>query len=146
MKCLSEYTKTENNQRPYFQNATLTWYTSNPNFTACFEKTVLLWIPCLFIWLFAGVDIYFMTNSKKRNIPSNWINTSKLVMNGILLILVFVDLLTSFNNSSKVVIYDVDIYSPIIKAITLVSINYIVNYWFKCNNIFYLGIWELLII
>ena len=62
-----------------FQNNNLTWNTESPSLTPCFEKTVLLWIPFGFLWLFSSIDAYYTFTSKTRNIPSNWRNRAKLV-------------------------------------------------------------------
>lgn len=39
------------------QNSNLTWYTDNPDFTPCFEQTVLTWIPCGFLWLLSAFSV-----------------------------------------------------------------------------------------
>ena len=31
----------------------LTWNTTDPDFTPCFHKTVLVYIPCGFLWIFS---------------------------------------------------------------------------------------------
>uniref|UniRef100_A0A8C7ZZ63 ABC-type glutathione-S-conjugate transporter n=1 Tax=Oryzias sinensis TaxID=183150 RepID=A0A8C7ZZ63_9TELE len=28
-----------------------TWYTANPDLTQCFQNTVLVWVPCIYLWL-----------------------------------------------------------------------------------------------
>uniref|UniRef100_A0A674N5W4 ABC-type glutathione-S-conjugate transporter n=1 Tax=Takifugu rubripes TaxID=31033 RepID=A0A674N5W4_TAKRU len=30
-----------------------TWYTANPDLTRCFQNTVLVWVPCIYLWLLA---------------------------------------------------------------------------------------------
>lgn len=30
-----------------------TWYTANPDLTQCFQNTVLVWVPCVYLWLLA---------------------------------------------------------------------------------------------
>lgn len=30
-----------------------TWYTANPDLTQCFQNTVLVWVPCIYLWLLA---------------------------------------------------------------------------------------------
>nr|XP_037846032.1 translation initiation factor IF-2-like [Chlorocebus sabaeus] len=36
----------------------VTWYTSNPDFTKCFQNTVLVWVPCFYLW--ACFPFYFL--------------------------------------------------------------------------------------
>lgn len=61
-----------------------------------------------------------MKISKKRNVPWNWRNVVKLIITGILIILTFIDLVAVV--FSEKVTYNVDIYSPLIKVISYVSI------------------------
>lgn len=61
------------------QNVSVTWNTNNPDLTPCFEKTVLAWIPCLFLWIFSPLEVFYMLSSKQRNIPWSWLNISKFV-------------------------------------------------------------------
>lgn len=102
-----------------FWNTNLTWNTDDPEFTKCFEKTVLVWIPCFFLWTFSSLEVYYLLKSKRRNIPWSWLNISKLVVTGILSILCLSDLVKAFKSAgSDNVVYSVDIYSPLIKLFT----------------------------
>ncbi|XP_055109350.1 multidrug resistance-associated protein 1 isoform X2 [Symphalangus syndactylus] len=40
----------------------VTWYTSNPDFTKCFQSTVLVWVPCFYLW--ACFPFYFLYLSR----------------------------------------------------------------------------------
>ena len=37
-------------------DANLTWNTNDPDFTPCFHKTVLVYVPCGFLWILAFLD------------------------------------------------------------------------------------------
>lgn len=63
----------------FFQDANLTWYTENPDFTVCFKKSVLVWIPCTFLWTCLPFEIHKLRNSKTRDIPLTLFNINKLV-------------------------------------------------------------------
>lgn len=105
------------------QNINITWNTDDPDFTKCFEKTVLVWIPCFFLWTFSSLEVYYLLKSKRRNIPWNWLNIFKLVVTGVLSIICLSDLVNAFKSAdSDHVVYSVDIYSPLIKLFTFVSI------------------------
>ncbi|XP_015378037.1 PREDICTED: multidrug resistance-associated protein 1-like, partial [Diuraphis noxia] len=54
------------------------WNTTDPDVTLCFEKTALVWSPCLFLWLFSPLEVYYLVHSRYRDIPWNWLNLSKL--------------------------------------------------------------------
>lgn len=107
----------------YFQDSNLTWYTDNPKFTPCLEKTVLVWIPCLYLWVAAFLDAYYIINSKERNIPWNILNISKLLVTCLLILLKFVDLGVAVHKSSKEEedVFNADYYAPTVKILTFVS-------------------------
>lgn len=104
------------------KDVNLTWYSDNPDFTPCFEQTVLVWIPCAFLWLFCLFDFYYLTASLDRNIPWNKLNVFKLIINLLLLLLMAADLVaalvTGIDHES---IHPLDIWMPIIKFATFVS-------------------------
>ncbi|CAH1406918.1 unnamed protein product [Nezara viridula] len=100
-----------------FWESNYTWDTETPRLTPCIEKTVL-WIPCLFLWMFSCVDIFYIYTSKSRNIPWNWRNILKLVSLALLLGLCIFEL--GYNIFKSDPAYLVDIYTPAIKAISFV--------------------------
>ncbi|XP_075974237.1 multidrug resistance-associated protein 1-like [Anticarsia gemmatalis] len=105
-----------------FWNSSLTWYTDNPDFTPCFQKTVLVWIPCLYLWLAAFVEVYQMMNSKEANIPWNKMNISKLIVTFLLIILHVIDVGQVIHVSSREhdKVFDADYYDPVAKVLTFV--------------------------
>ncbi|CAH1122634.1 unnamed protein product [Ceutorhynchus assimilis] len=130
-----------------FWNRSLTWDTDDPDFTKCFEKTVLVWGPCFFLWLFVGLEVYYIKNSKKKDIPWNWINCSKLFVTSALSLLMISDLVTSLQNFSTDFVPSVDIYTPLLKlatfALTAVLIHYNKKYGIRTSGLLFL-FWFLL--
>ncbi|XP_065206733.1 multidrug resistance-associated protein 1-like isoform X2 [Planococcus citri] len=61
-----------------FWDSNLTWYAENPDFTECFKKTALIWIPCIYLWICIPFEFYFLTKSNYREIPWNRYNITKL--------------------------------------------------------------------
>jgi len=111
------------------QNANETWYTETPRLSPCFQKTVLVWTPCLFLWVFAPLETYYILHSKTRNIPWNWLNISKLVVTAVLVILAAADLGHSIAQSaSDGDVSSADFYSPIIKIATFSLSGVFVTY------------------
>ena len=45
------------------QNASLSWYTSHPEFTACFQRTVLVWFECGLFWLISLFYVIYLVKS-----------------------------------------------------------------------------------
>lgn len=109
------------------KNLNVTWYTDNPDFTPCFQRTVLIWFPCAFLWLFSFLEIFYIKNSINRNIPYGFLNVSKLLLTGVIIVLSIVDLAVAILNSDDRALFPVDYYTPVIKIATFVS-------WILCDN------------
>lgn len=58
--------------RPQFQNLQ-TLFSQN-------DEIILDWAPILFITIFFFLEIYFLWKSQYRDIPWNWLNSSKLIL------------------------------------------------------------------
>ncbi|XP_045485372.1 multidrug resistance-associated protein 1 isoform X2 [Pieris rapae] len=118
-----------------FWDSNLTWNTDSPELTPCFQKTVLIWIPCAFLWVGALLEIYYILNSKERNIPWNIFNISKLILTILLIVLKFVDLGVTVHKASKVdeEVFNVDFYAPVVKILTFVLAATLLYYNRKCG-------------
>ncbi|CAH1406921.1 unnamed protein product [Nezara viridula] len=101
---------------PFWDN-NVTWYTESPRFTQCFEKTALVYIPCMFLWIFAAVEIYLIHSSKAKDIPWNWRSKLKLVFIFVLIAICLFDIIF---NIFKIKVFLADIFTPIVKIISLV--------------------------
>ncbi|GAB6029962.1 Multidrug resistance-associated protein 1 [Chamberlinius hualienensis] len=78
---------------PFWDYATF-WNTTTPDFTECFHHTILIWVPCAFLWLFTPLKLWFSVKSPYRSIPWTLLNISKLVFCIVLCILDVVHLST----------------------------------------------------
>lgn len=56
-----------------------TWQTHNPDLTPCFQNTVLVWIPCLYLWLFAPFYILYLKRNDRGYICMTHLNRAKTV-------------------------------------------------------------------
>lgn len=70
-----------------FWDLDVTWYTAQPDFTPCFQNTVLVWVPCAFLWLILPFYIYYFSNVHGPGNRVNKLNTSKTLI-GVLLVCV----------------------------------------------------------
>ena len=59
-------------------NQNLTWLTDSPDFPTCFHKTVLIYLPCAFLWLLSPFEVRSNFVNAKRFIPWTFLNVSKL--------------------------------------------------------------------
>ncbi|XP_017065419.2 multidrug resistance-associated protein 1 isoform X4 [Drosophila eugracilis] len=108
-----------------FWNSTETWYTTDPDFTPCFEQTALVWTPCAFYWVFVIFDFYYLKASLDRNIPWNKLSVSKALVNLGLLVITALDLIMALikkGGDSELPLYDLDVWGPIIKFATFLLI------------------------
>jgi len=104
----------------YFQNYTKTWDTENPFFTPCFELTVLIWAPCVFLWLFTPLDAYYIKTSRYANIPWGTLNISRYIITFLLLAITLADLIMGIIRQEEGA-YNVHIVTPAVKLISFVS-------------------------
>lgn len=126
----------------YFQNLNLTWYTTDPQFTDCFQQSVLAWIPCAFLWLFAVIDVHTSLTSRSRNIPWTALNISKISIITILMIFQIIELAYHVylltNNYS---IQSVERYTPIVRILTFVRnfLSLIYYYYYSSTTVYLLS-------
>ena len=80
----------------------LTWYTDQPDFTKCFHSTVLVYVPCVFLWLLMPFKLYeWKRPSRDRpgNGPSKltWVILIRFALQSLLLILSICSLIVNVN-------------------------------------------------
>lgn len=98
----------------------LTWnITTQPDFTPCFQETILTWLPAAYLWLFAPLEIISIYKSSGGYIPLTILNLFKVFLTTVLCLLSLGELLDSFQRPDEE-IFLVDFVSPIIKALTYV--------------------------
>lgn len=93
---------------------------TNPDLTFCFKNSVLIWVPCGFLALFALLDVHIRSKSRYGDIPWSFLNVSKSLILALLIALTFTDLYMMLVED-EVDIYPVQIWSVSIKAGTFVS-------------------------
>uniref|UniRef100_A0AAQ5XYZ7 ABC-type glutathione-S-conjugate transporter n=1 Tax=Amphiprion ocellaris TaxID=80972 RepID=A0AAQ5XYZ7_AMPOC len=58
----------------------ITWYTSTPDLTKCFQHTVLVWFPCVYLWTCSPLYlVYLQLRPQKGIIPLSKLCCSKTV-------------------------------------------------------------------
>ena len=53
----------------------MTWFTDNPQFSECFNKTVMVWTPPVFLIVFSPIILYLFYKSRQR---IDWNSYNKL--------------------------------------------------------------------
>ncbi|KAE8736524.1 ABC-transporter, subfamily C member 18, partial [Frankliniella occidentalis] len=100
---------------PYW-NTTRTWESDNPDFTPCFEKTALAWTPCIFLFVFSPLEVYYIRSSVNGEVRWNWLNFSKLVLNVLALLLSAASLGGAIGNPDDS--FAVDYVTPVIRMVS----------------------------
>ncbi|XP_053193733.1 multidrug resistance-associated protein 1 [Scomber japonicus] len=73
-----------------------TWYTSNPDLTQCFQNTVLVWLPCLYLWLCAPIYLIYLRSHNHGYICMSHLNKAKTAVGFLLWIICWADVFYSF--------------------------------------------------
>ncbi|KAG1678222.1 Multidrug resistance-associated protein 1 [Nymphon striatum] len=105
----------------------LTWNTTNPDFTECFHRTVIVWIPAVFLWIFAPYEAYTQVKSRQRLVPWNGINLSKLIICILLIFTTLAELIYSVHRHiSSINVPSVDYNTPFLQLITYCLITLLI--------------------
>lgn len=98
-------------------NSSLTWYTDQPDFTSCFHKTVLVFLPCFFLWFMTPLELWLNLKNRGRFIPWNWVNLTKLSLNGLLSLISVIELcfVVWLYESNKELPQVADFIAPVVK-------------------------------
>ncbi|XP_034237463.1 multidrug resistance-associated protein 1-like [Thrips palmi] len=115
-----------------FWNITRTWGADNPDFTPCFERTVLAWTPCVFFWLFSPLEVYYILSSTNGVVRWNWLNVSKLLLTLAAMAVSLVDLGHASANVDKA--FSVDFVTPIIRVLSYAWAAFLL-YWNRCRGL-----------
>ena len=75
-----------------FWNENKTWNTDSPDFTPCFQKTVLSWAPSVLFIFFAIIEGRRYSKSENRNIPWTFLILTKTLLTGLLIVLCITEL------------------------------------------------------
>lgn len=68
-------------------DANLTWWTENPDFTPCFHKTVMQYVPFALLLLLSPYQFYSMFKSRHRGIPISLICITRIILTTLLVVL-----------------------------------------------------------
>ena len=66
----------------YFQNESLLLDSDWPQFTDCFQNSVLVWVPCGWLWITLPVYLRYLIRERGVAVPVNLLNTTKTVSTG----------------------------------------------------------------
>ncbi|XP_067317475.1 multidrug resistance-associated protein 1-like isoform X1 [Anolis sagrei] len=112
-----------------FWDWNVTWNTTRPDFTPCFQNTVLAWTPCVFLWACFPFYVFFLRRHDKGYIQMSHLNKAKTALGFLLWIVCWADLFYSFWERTRN-IYQAPIYlvSPTILGITMLLATFLIQY------------------
>ncbi|XP_068210698.1 multidrug resistance-associated protein 1-like [Palaemon carinicauda] len=82
-------------------NASLSWDGELPDMGLCMERTVLIWGPCLLLWVLAPVHVYLLRRRGLRYVPWTYLRKTKVVISVLLIVLTAVELIWAIILSSQ---------------------------------------------
>ncbi|XP_064490246.1 multidrug resistance-associated protein 1-like [Ornithodoros turicata] len=106
-----------------FWDPQLAWEVgSSPDFTTCFQETVLLWIPCGFLWLLLPFEIHYYNSRKDRFVPWTFLNVLKVVLLCLLCILSLLEIVHAMLlYGDGLDVFPVTYYAPFIRLATFLA-------------------------
>ena len=63
-----------------FWNNSVIWNTTDPNFTECFQQTVLAYIPLVVLLCLSPIEVYVWWRKKNQRIGLNLFNIAKFLL------------------------------------------------------------------
>ncbi|KAK2533376.1 Abcc1 [Columba guinea] len=107
----------------------LTWHTENPDFTPCFQNTVLVWIPCIYLWVCFPVYFLHLRRHDRGYIQMSNLNKAKTALGLILWIVCWADLFYSFwERSQNIFRAPFFLISPTVLGITMLLATFLIQY------------------
>ncbi|XP_072225794.1 multidrug resistance-associated protein 1 isoform X2 [Leuresthes tenuis] len=107
-----------------------TWHTSNPDFTQCFQNTVLVWVPCLYLWIIAPIYLIYLCSHDRGYICMNHFNKAKTAIGFLLWIICWSDVFYSFweRSHGSSVIAPIHLISPTLLGLTMLLATLLIQY------------------
>uniref|UniRef100_A0A4W6BWQ9 ABC-type glutathione-S-conjugate transporter n=1 Tax=Lates calcarifer TaxID=8187 RepID=A0A4W6BWQ9_LATCA len=104
-----------------FSDWNRTWYTANPDLTQCFQNTVLVWVPCIYLWLLAPFYCLHLYCHDRGRIQMSCLCTAKMVLGFLLASFGFVEFFyILLERSQEIQQHMVFLLSPIIRSMTVI--------------------------
>uniref|UniRef100_A0A8C9ZRY3 Multidrug resistance-associated protein 1 n=1 Tax=Sander lucioperca TaxID=283035 RepID=A0A8C9ZRY3_SANLU len=107
-----------------------TWHTANPDLTQCFQNTVLVWLPCLYLWMCAPIYLIYLRSHDHGYICMSHLNKAKTAVGLLLWIICWSDVFYSFwershGTSVPALVHHV---SPTLLGLTMLLATLVIQY------------------
>uniref|UniRef100_A0A087YGI1 Multidrug resistance-associated protein 1 n=1 Tax=Poecilia formosa TaxID=48698 RepID=A0A087YGI1_POEFO len=107
-----------------------TWNTSNPDLTLCFQNTVLVWVPCFYLWMCAPIYLLYLHSHDRGYICMSHLSKAKTVVGFLLWVVCWSDVFYSFweRNHSSSQTAPVHLVSPTLLGLTMLLATFIIQH------------------
>ncbi|XP_041812547.1 multidrug resistance-associated protein 1 isoform X2 [Chelmon rostratus] len=107
-----------------------TWYTANPDLTQCFQNTVLVWLPCLYLWMCAPIYLIYLRSHDHGYICMSHLNKAKTAVGLLLWIICWSDVFYSFweRSHGSSIPAPVRLVSPTLLGLTMLLATLLIQY------------------
>ncbi|XP_040919381.1 multidrug resistance-associated protein 1 [Toxotes jaculatrix] len=107
-----------------------TWYATNPDLTQCFQNTVLVWLPCLYLWICAPIYLIYLRSHGRGYICMSHLNKAKTAVGLLLWIICWSDVFYSFweRSHGSSVPAPVLLVSPTLLGLTMLLATLVIQY------------------
>uniref|UniRef100_A0A8C9VEL1 ABC-type glutathione-S-conjugate transporter n=1 Tax=Scleropages formosus TaxID=113540 RepID=A0A8C9VEL1_SCLFO len=98
-----------------------TWYTPNPDLTQCFQNTILVWVPCVYLWVCAPFYCLYLYCHDRGHIRVSCLCNAKMLLGFFLTSFGFVEFFYILLERNQDIHHHlVFLLSPIIRSLTVV--------------------------
>lgn len=104
------------NVRCFVQNSK-SIYSNYPDFTFCFQYTILKWIPCFVLWLVAPFWTYMLTRTIQFRLKFSLLSFLKMASTSVLIVMELYHLVMACVDNKYIVHY----MTPLIQILTYVN-------------------------
>ncbi|XP_033908710.3 multidrug resistance-associated protein 1-like isoform X2 [Acipenser ruthenus] len=106
-----------------------TWYTPNPELTQCFQNTVLVWVPCIYLWVCAPFYFLYLYCHDRGHIHLSCLCCTKVVLGFLLASFGFVEFFyILLERQSEIQQHLVFLVSPVIRSLSVVLAVLLIQY------------------
>uniref|UniRef100_A0A8C8SUN0 Multidrug resistance-associated protein 1 n=1 Tax=Pelusios castaneus TaxID=367368 RepID=A0A8C8SUN0_9SAUR len=103
--------------------------TKNPDFTKCFQNTVLFWVPCIYLWVCFPIYFLYLHQHDRGYIQMSHLNKAKTALGLLLWIICWADLFYSFwERSQNIFQPPIFFISPTVLGITMLLATFLIQY------------------
>ncbi|XP_015211606.1 ATP-binding cassette sub-family C member 3 isoform X2 [Lepisosteus oculatus] len=112
-----------------FWDSNLTLHADSPDLPDCFQKSVLSWVPCIYLWLALPAYVLYLKRNNKGYIMMSVLNRARTVFGVLLWITCWIDLFYTFHELHQGHVQPpVYFVSPLLVGITMLLATFLIQY------------------